>query len=104
MNLAINGFAPPFSIYDHDSSNMLEGKYETWAAAKAEMVHIRGFEHNLCVDGLMSDDPDSPYSGDGQYAPFVVFDIDAQENLPGQYATRLEAEASMTRILQVGTP
>lgn len=44
------------------------------------------------VDGRETDDPDSPYAGDGECAPFVVFDIDAQENLPGEYATREEAQ------------
>lgn len=54
---------------------------------------------NLCVDGHEFADPDSAWAGDGQYPPFAIFDIDAQENLQPYYATRAEAEAAMARIL-----
>lgn len=45
-----------------------------------------------CVDGHDTEDEDSPFQGNGQYPPFVVFDIVAQDNLPGTYRTRNEAE------------
>jgi hypothetical protein len=52
------------------------------------------------VDGTVyPNDPDGPlYQADGQYAPFVIFDIEAQESLPGQYETRAAAEAAITRL------
>lgn len=57
---------------------------------------------NLCVDGLEFDDPNSSYLGDGNYAPFVIFDIDAQENLPGTYRTREEANYTMQLMIDKG--
>lgn len=54
-----------------------------------------------CVDGLEFDDPDSNYTGDGQFPPFVVFDVTRQENLPGHYDTREKAEqALVAHVLQ----
>jgi len=54
---------------------------------------------NLCVDGHEFANDDSDWIGDGQFPPFAVFDIDAQENLQPFYATRAQAEQAMTRIL-----
>jgi hypothetical protein len=51
------------------------------------------------VDGLEYDHPDAMFAGDGQFAPFVIFDADAQDNLPGEYATRAEAEAALLKLL-----
>ncbi|MEY2153069.1 hypothetical protein AB7849_19345 [Rhodanobacter sp. 115] len=44
------------------------------------------------VDGHEFPNEESSFTGDGKYPPFVVFDIDRQENLPGEYATRGQAE------------
>lgn len=52
----------------------------------------------LCVDGHEFSNEDSSWLGDGQFPPFAVFDIDAQENLLPFYATRLEAEQAMARL------
>lgn len=56
-------------------------------------------QDRYAVDGAVRpDDPDGPeFQGDGQFAPFVIFDIEAQENLPGHFATRAEAEQEMHR-------
>lgn len=58
----------------------------------------------LCVDGHESDDPDSPLAGDGEFAPFYVFDIDAQDNRPGSYPTRAEAQAACDALLAERVP
>jgi hypothetical protein len=55
--------------------------------------------HKFCVDGHEFADSDSAFAGDGQFPPFVIFDIDAQENLPGYYATREQAEQALRDIL-----
>ena len=62
----------------------------------------------LCVDGSEfpfdpEDGPDysyneSNYVGDGQYPPFVVFDIGAQENIALNLPTRNAAEKIMSLI------
>jgi hypothetical protein len=61
----------------------------------------------LCVDG--SEFPpdedgfnDSNYMGDGQFPPFVVFDIDAQENVALNLPTRNAAEKIMSLLLTSG--
>jgi hypothetical protein len=56
-------------------------------------------KRNLCVDGHEFDNPESNWAGDGEFPPFVVFDIDAQENLPPYYATRSQAQLAMERLL-----
>lgn len=57
-----------------------------------------------CIDGLEFDDPDAAFTGDGQFAPFVIFDIFEQMNLPGEFATRAEAEAALDKLLQAKPP
>lgn len=44
------------------------------------------------VDGHEFRNDESNYMSDGRYPPFVVFDVDLQENLPGEFGTRAEAE------------
>lgn len=67
--------------------------------ARAILERIEGQKPRYCVDGLTHADPDTAgYWGDGEFAPFVIFDIQAQRNLPGEYATRAEAEAALARI------
>lgn len=44
------------------------------------------------VDGKESPHEESNYMADGQYPPFVVFDVDRQENLSGEYPARAEAQ------------
>lgn len=68
------------------------------AIASAILSRIDGAAAGYCVDGRESDDPDAPYAGDGQFPPFVIFDIQAQDNLPGTYATREAAEAALATI------
>lgn len=60
-----------------------------------------GLENRYGVDGAMRpDDPDGPeFQGDGEYPPFVVFDVEGQQNLPGHYGTRAEAEAARLRVI-----
>lgn len=67
--------------------------------ARAILERIEGQKPRYCVDGLTHADPDTAeYQGDGEFAPFVIFDIQAQRNLPGEYATRAEAEVALARI------
>lgn len=54
----------------------------------------------LCVDGHEFPDSESNWAGDGQFPPFAVFDIDAQENLLPYYLTRKQAEAAMDRLME----
>jgi hypothetical protein len=51
----------------------------------------------LVVDGVFED---GTFQGDGQDPPFVIFDVDNQRNLPGEYPTRQRAEAAMTEMLK----
>lgn len=44
------------------------------------------------VDGHEFRNDESNFVGDGRYPPFVIFDVDLQENLPGEFGTRAEAE------------
>lgn len=44
------------------------------------------------VDGHEFPNEESNFLGDGEYPPFVIFDVDRQENLPGEYGTRTEAD------------
>lgn len=53
-----------------------------------------------CVDGLESDDPDSPYAGDGCFPPFRVFHPESQAYLPGTYGTREEAQTVADWIME----
>lgn len=50
---------------------------------------------NLCVEGT---DEYGCYAADAESAPFVIYDIAAQRNLPGYYPTRAEAEAALASI------
>lgn len=48
----------------------------------------------FCVDGLeWADDDEAPLAGDGEFPPFRVFDIPAQDYVPGTYPTREAAQA-----------
>ncbi|WP_420213370.1 hypothetical protein ACN8ZM_39815 (plasmid) [Burkholderia aenigmatica] len=53
-------------------------------------------ELNLVVDGT---DETGNFEGDGNNAPFVVFDIDRQENVAGPFGTREAGEEARTGIL-----
>ncbi|WP_087865916.1 hypothetical protein [Comamonas thiooxydans] len=55
----------------------------------------------LVVDGL---DDQGCFAGDGQTAPFVVFDADAQKNIAGPFITREQAAAHRLAILQGEAP
>lgn len=47
------------------------------------------------VDGHEHDHPDSSLAGDGQYAPFYIFDTDAQDYVGGPFTSRAEAVAQL---------
>lgn len=53
-------------------------------------------ERHLVVDGL---DEAGCFAGDGERAPFVVFDVDAQGNIAGPFASRDLAEKHRDEIL-----
>lgn len=57
----------------------------------------QGIERYI-VDGLEFDDPDSSYLSDGEFPPFVVFDVDAQENVALNFPTREEAQAKADEL------
>lgn len=59
---------------------------------------------NFVVDGHEFDDSESAYAGDGQFPPFVIFDIDAQVNLAGKWATREAAQAVCDEIEKAAGP
>lgn len=52
---------------------------------------------NLTIDGTSPEDGFT-FVGDVDNAPFYVYDVDAQENIAGPYATRLEAAWSLAAI------
>lgn len=52
---------------------------------------------NFIVDGHEYDNEDSDLAGDGEFAPFYVFDIEGQDYLPGTYPTREAAQAEADR-------
>jgi hypothetical protein len=52
-----------------------------------------------CVDG---NDEHGCYAGDGWLPPFVIFNIEAQENLPAYYQTREAAEWSLAVLIEKG--
>lgn len=56
---------------------------------------------NLVVDGT---DDGGNFAGDGEKYPFVVFDIDAQENIAGPFKTRADGETAREEILAGATP
>lgn len=56
---------------------------------------------NLVVDGL---DEAANFAGDGKRAPFVVFDVDRQENIAGPFLTRDLAEQHRLEILAGNPP
>lgn len=58
-------------------------------------------EQRYCVDGAVyPNDENGPlFQGDGQYPPFVIFDIQAQKNLPDHYQTREAAEEALSKLL-----
>lgn len=45
-----------------------------------------------CVDGYEFDDLESNQAGDGEFAPFQIFDITGQKYLLGTFSTRADAE------------
>lgn len=55
----------------------------------------------LVVDGC---DEQGLFSGDGKNAPFVVFDVDQQENIAGPFITRELGEDHRQHILRGGQP
>lgn len=71
------------------------------AAEAQTTVETLQAEDRYAVDGAVyPDDENGPlFEGDGQYPPFVIFDIQAQENLPDRYPTREEAEKALALML-----
>jgi hypothetical protein len=65
-----------------------------------EVLRELAYAADLCIDGLESDEEDAPYMGDGTYPPFVVFDIEAQENLPGRYFDPTAVRNALREILR----
>lgn len=51
-----------------------------------------------CVDGHLFENEDSDLAGDGEFAPFYVFNIEAQDYLLPPYPSRAEAQAEADRL------
>jgi hypothetical protein len=58
-------------------------------------------QRNLVVDGHNNE---GLFAGDGELPPFVVFDVDQQENIAGPFDTRAKAETHRKEILAGATP
>jgi hypothetical protein len=56
---------------------------------------------NLVVDGIGED---GNFAGDGENAPFVIFDVEQQQNIAGPYDSRVQAESAMALVLSGATP
>jgi hypothetical protein len=56
---------------------------------------------HLVVDGT---DDGGNFAGDGEHAPFVVFDVDLQRNIAGPFDTRVQARMALGAILCGGVP
>lgn len=57
---------------------------------------------HLVVDG--TDAASGLFMNDGELPPFVVFDVDAQENIAGPFHTRMAAESHQLEILAGAKP
>lgn len=70
------------------------------ALALAEPVTDKpvGASPRYVVDGHEFPNDESSLLGDGGFPPFVVFDVEAQDNLPGTYATREAAQEVADRL------
>lgn len=92
----------------NDSLTAWEGEEYSVREEHAEMIeelesaihyfNAHGIELRYCVDGREFDTEDSPYIGDGKFGPFVVFNIEEQDNEPGHYDTREEAQKEADRL------
>lgn len=76
------------------SAHLAVGQRRDEVASRA--LRIQQGMPRYTVDGHEFRDEDSAFTGDGKYPPFVVFDVDRQENLPGEYGTRSEADHAAT--------
>lgn len=56
-------------------------------------------DRRYVVDGHEFENPESDLLGDGQFPPFRILDIEAQDYLPGVYNTRAEAETAMQAVI-----
>jgi len=54
----------------------------------------------LVVDGMDGPHEDGNFAGDGAYPPFVVFDVDAQQNIAGPFDDRKSADDHRLAILR----
>ena len=75
---------------------------KTALAANEQTIEPSAPENRFTVDGAVyPNDPEGPlFEGDGKYPPFVIFDVMAQDNLPGQYLTREAAETARLELLK----
>lgn len=58
-------------------------------------------QRSLVVDGT---DQHGNFAGDGENAPFVVFDVERQENIAGPFGTRQDGEKARSAILAGAPP
>ena len=62
------------------------------AAARAALAEYDAQPIRYVVDGTSED---GTFQGDGENAPFVIFDVNEQTNWPGEYVTREKAEEAL---------
>lgn len=83
----------------HPTSASALAPHTNPAAAAADKLEAPATDAvRYCVDGYESEDVDSTLQGDGQFAPFWVFDITGQRNIAGPFTTRKEAEAIALKL------
>lgn len=99
----------------YNAARDILGKVSRWSWTRevndlqeAERAAAKGNPNPpFVVDGHEFDDEDSNLAGDGNYPPFYIFDTARQQNLPGSYSKRENAqfiadklnEASMAGII-----
>lgn len=66
-----------------------------------QAINSATVQRSLVVDGT---DPCGNFAGDGENAPFVVFDVDRQENIAGPFETRDAGEKARLAILDGTAP
>lgn len=80
------------------SEALRQSPFDLDADAEGNLVppNIKDVPANLVVDGL---DEAGNFAGDGERAPFVIFDVNRQENIAGPFAARDLADQHRQEII-----
>ena len=85
-----------------DVTAALEGKPTSpvvFSTDPGSLLHATAKTRFLVVDGMDAPHKDGNYVGDGAYPPFMVFDVDAQQNIAGPFDDRKSANVHRMAIL-----